>query len=508
MELAPKGSSDPEWITMKDRPSVLFTLAPLLGREVELDTLLERLLDQITQAVAGDRGTLYLIDPDAQELYSRAAHLPELKQIRLKLGQGIAGAVAATGEAVNLPRVEEDKRFFREIDRLTGYKTRSVVAAPLTDKKGRVIGVAQVLNARRGQFSGEDLAELKRLCGEAALAIENTSLYAQVRTRDRKPALPPRYRYNRVVGESPAMVAVFERVARSAATSATVLVRGESGTGKELIARAIHYNSPRKDGPFVKIDCTTLPPTLIENELFGHERGAYTGAETRTTGKCELAEGGTLFVDEIGELPPMLQPKLLRFLQDREFERVGGTRTKTADVRVVAATHRDLEAMVGRGEFREDLYYRLKVVQIALPPLRERGDDDILRLAEHFLDVYGKKHKKQLSFTGGTRARLVKHRWPGNIRELENCVESAVVLCEGGEVTEAELSLPWAAPPASRSKSGFRARPLADVERDHIVATLEAAGGNRSRAAALLGIGRNTLQRKLRQYRLDRGGAI
>jgi Nif-specific regulatory protein len=495
-ELAPKGTSDPEWIIVKDRPSVLFAVAPLLGREVEIDTLLLRLLDQITDAVQGDRGTLYLIDPEAQELYSRAAHLPELKQIRLKLGQGIAGAVAATGEAVNLPRVEEDKRFFREIDRLTGYKTRSVLAAPLTDRQGRVIGVAQVLNGRRGGFSAEDLAELKRLCGEAALAIENTSLYAQVKTRDRKLALPTRYRYNRVVGESAAMLAVYERVARSAATSATVLVRGESGTGKELIARAIHYNSPRKDGPFVKVDCATLPPTLIENELFGHERGAYTGADARAPGKCEQAEGGTLFIDEIGELPLMLQPKLLRFLQDREFERVGGRRTITANVRVVAATHRDLEAMVGRGELREDLYYRLKVVQIALPPLRERGDDDLLRLAEHFLDVYGKKHGKQPAFTAGARARLTRHRWPGNIRELENCVESAVVLCESGEVTEEHLSLPSPA----KTKSGFRPRPLAEVERDHILATLEAAGGNRSRAAALLGIGRNTLQRKLRQY--------
>jgi Nif-specific regulatory protein len=500
--LAPKGVSDPEWITMKDRPSVLYSVAPLLSREVDLDVLLEHLLDQITQAVAADRGTLYLIDPEAQELYSRAAHLPELKQIRLKLGQGIAGTVAATGEAVILPRVEEDKRFFREIDRLTGYRTRSVLAAPLTDRKGRVIGVAQVLNGRRGGFSADDLAELKRLCGEAALAIENTSLYAQVRSRDKRPSMPPRYRYNRVVGESPAMVGVYERVQKSAATSATVLVRGESGTGKELIARAIHYNGARKDGPFIKLDCTTLPPTLIENELFGHERGAYTGADARTQGKCELADGGTLFIDEIGELPLGLQPKLLRFLQDREFERVGGSRTKTADVRVVAATHRDLEAMVGRGDFREDLYYRLKVVQIALPPLRERGDDDVLRLAEHFLEVFGKKHGKSLTFTAAARARLTRHRWPGNIRELENCVESALVLCEGSEITAEQLSLPQStgAPPSTRA-AAFRPRSLAEVEREHILATLEAAEGNRSRAAALLGIGRNTLQRKLRQYR-------
>jgi Nif-specific regulatory protein len=498
--LAPKPTTDPEWIMGRDRTSVLFAVGPLLQREVDLDELLDQLVDQIVRAVDGDRGTLYLIDPDTGELYSRAAHLPELKQIRLKVGQGIAGTVAATGRAVNLPAADGDRRFFKEIDRRTGYKTRTVLAAPLTDRQGRIIGVAQVLNAKRGAFSADDLGELKRLCGEAALAIENTSLYAQVRRRERKPALPPRYRYNRVVGESPAMQRVYELVKKAAATSATVLLRGESGTGKELIARAVHYNGPRKDAPFVKLDCTTLPPTLIENELFGHERGAYTGADARAPGKCEQADGGTLFIDEIGELPLQLQPKLLRFVQDREFERVGGTRTHTAEARVVAATHRDLEAMVGRGEFREDLYYRLKVVQIALPPLRDRGDEDILRLAEHFLEIYGKKHGKQLGLGAAARARLVRHRWPGNIRELENCVESAVVLCESDEISAAELALPTTPAASAPSSTRFVPRSLADVERDHILGTLESVGGNRSRAAALLGIGRNTLARKLKDY--------
>ncbi|HEY7957632.1 MAG TPA: sigma-54-dependent Fis family transcriptional regulator [Polyangia bacterium] len=485
----------------RDRPSVLLTVAPLLQREIDLDELLDRLVDEIVRAVSGDRGTLYLVDPAAGELFSRAAHLPELKQIRLKLGQGIAGTVALTGQAVNLPVVEGDRRFFKEIDRQTGYRTKTVLAAPLVDRSGRVIGVAQVLNAKRGAFSADDLAELKRLCGEAALAIENTSLYAQVRRRDKNPALPPRYRYNRVVGESEPMQRVYALVRKAAPTSATVLLRGESGTGKELIARAIHYNGPRSDGAFIKLDCTTLPATLIENELFGHERGAYTGAEARSQGKCELASGGTLFIDEIGELPLPLQPKLLRFLQDREFERVGGTRTHSADVRVVAATHRDLEAMVGRGEFREDLYYRLKVVQVTLPSLRERGPDDVLRLAEHFLEVYGKKHGRTPSLSASARARLVRHRWPGNIRELENCIESAVVLCEGAELAAEHLPLPAAVEgaPAERGER-FRARPLADVERDHILATLSSVDGNRSRAAALLGIGRNTLARKLREF--------
>jgi Nif-specific regulatory protein len=497
--------TDPERISEDSavqKPNVLLAVGPLLQREVDLDELLDQLVHKIAEALGADRGTIYLVDPEAGELFSKAAHLPELKQIRLKLGQGIAGTVAASGQTVNLPRAESDKRWFREIDRKTGYRTRSLLASPLRDRDGNVIGVLQVLNAKRGTFSAADEEYLKRLAAEAALVIENTSLYALVRPRRRDsaaPALPVRYRYNRIVGESPAMQRVYDLTRKAAATDATVLLRGESGTGKELIARAIHYNGARRDAPFVKVDCTTIPPTLMENELFGHERGAYTGAAERARGKCEAAEGGTLFIDEIGELPLPLQAKLLRFLQDREFERVGGTRTIKADVRVVTATHRDLEAMVGRGQFREDLYYRAKVVQLTLPPLRQRGAEDVIRLAEHFLDVYRRKHGKPLiRFGSAARERLIHHGWPGNIRELEHCVESAVVLCEGAEIAPAQLALAEAAPSA-RGSDGTP-RTLVDVEREHILRTLDAVGDNRSRAAELLGIGRNTLVRKLKEY--------
>jgi Nif-specific regulatory protein len=499
---------DPFSISERVKPSVLLAVGPLLSREVDLDDLLNQIVHKVAAQVSADRGTLYLVDPEAGELFSRAAHLPEIKEIRLKFGQGIAGTVASTGQAVNLPAADADRRFFKEIDRQTGYRTRSMLCAPLRDRAGNLIGVLQVLNAQRGQFNASDEEYFKRLCAEAALAVENTSLYTQVRPRGRRdagaPSLPVRYRYNRIVGESEAMQRVYQLTRKAAATSATVLLRGESGTGKELIARAVHYNSDRRDGPLVKLDCTTIPATLMENELFGHERGAYTGAETRSLGKCEAASGGTLFIDEIGELPIGLQAKLLRFIQDHEFERVGGTRTQTADVRVVAATHRDLEAMVGRGEFREDLYYRIKVVQIPLPPLRERGAEDVLRLAEHFLDVYRRKHgKPELAFSPAARARLQQHRWPGNIRELEHCIESAVVLCESETVTPDHLALPGVArtpAPQSQGPSAFRPRPLEEVEREHVLRTLESVSGNRSQAADLLGIGRNTLLRKLKDW--------
>ena len=496
------------------KPSVLLAVGPLLQREVDLDELLAQIVDKIAKALSADRGTLYLLDPETGELFSKAAHLPELRQIRLKPGQGLAGAVAQNGTVLNLPAATADRRFFKEIDHQTGYRTRSMLAAPLRDREGKIIGVVQVLNAARGSFSAPDEEYFLRLCAEAALAIENTSLYAQVRPRGPGATLPVNYpihyRYNRIVGESPAMERVYDLTRKAAATTATVLLRGESGTGKELIARAVHYNGARRDGPFVKLDCTTIPPTLMENELFGHERGAYTGAQSRAQGRCEQAAGGTLFIDEIGELPLGVQAKLLRFLQDREFERVGGTKTLSTDARVVAATHRDLEGMVGRGQFREDLYYRIKVVQIGLPPLRDRGAADVLRLAEHFLDVYRKKHRKPgLGFARAALDRLCAHRWPGNIRELENCVESAVVMCEGQLVLPEHLSLPTgaaalaaigAAAAAAGDKAAFRPRPLAEVEREHVLRTLEAAGGNRSRAAELLGVGRNTLLRKLKEY--------
>ena len=491
--------------------SVLLAVGPLVRREVDLDELLGQIVDRIARALGADRGTIYLVDQEAGELFSKAAHLPELKEIRLKIGQGIAGTVAAQGVILNLPVADSDRRFFRDIDRRTGYRTRTVLAGPVRDGEGTIIGVVQVLNARRGRFTDADEEQLKRLCAEAALLIERTSLHAEVSRRGRRSlglatTLPVHYRYNGIVGESEAMQRVYALTRKSAAAAeATVLLRGESGTGKELIARAIHYNSVRRDGPFVKVDCTTLPPTLMENELFGHEKGAYTGADARAAGKCELAGGGTLFIDELGELPLPVQGKLLRFIQDHEFERVGGTRTLTSDVRVVAATHRDLEAMVGRGQFREDLYYRVKVVQIALPPLRERGPADITRLAEHFLAAQSRRHGKGgTSLSRGALERLVTHRWPGNIRELENCLESAVVLCDGGEIGPDHLALPQLSATAATSDnaspaaSDFRPRTLAEVERDHILRTVEHTGGNRARAARMLGIGRNTLLRKLK----------
>lgn len=599
--------------------AVLLAVGQLLGREIALDDLVSMLVDRIVESMHADRGTLYLLDPIKNELFSKAAHLPELKEIRLAIGQGIAGHVAKTGEVVNVPSTRKELRFYRDIDQKTGYTSHSIIAAPLKDRRGRIFGVVQVLNRKGGNFTRDDEKTLLTLVDQAALALEATSLYQELRRAETDPVTKVSYHYNRIIGDGEAMSQVYRAIDKAASTSATVLIRGESGTGKELIARAVQVNSPRRNKPFIKVDCAALPASLIENELFGHEKGAFTGAVQRTIGKFEAAHGGTLFIDELGELPLSVQGKLLRVIQDREFERVGGTETLKVDVRIVAATNRDLESLVEAGRFRADLYYRVRVVEVFLPPLRARGHDDIHRLIQHFVSASAQRHGLKVPIvTDMALARLLAYPWPGNVRELEHCIESAVVMADLGRIDAEGLPLPSRVPnlPAGGSRlpmeegfgeeerplpvrssgpiprpratlppiptrnsgqfqvrdllaaheraqaqaaaaqevpagSGFGAQmpsfapsawnssgpipvsspfntpggstppaagtlplefedeenvlSLAEVERRHILQVLGMAGNNRTVAARLLQIGRNTLGRKLKEYGLEDG---
>jgi two-component system NtrC family response regulator len=325
-------------------------------------------------------------------------------------------------------------------------------------------------------------------------------------TRMLRERVHQKYRFDNLVGESPEMLAAFKTVRQVAPSSSSVLLLGESGTGKELFAQALHQNSPRKDKPFIKVACAALPETLLESELFGHEKGSFTGALYARAGRFEMADGGTLFLDEIGDISPPVQIKLLRFLEEREFERVGSNRTYKVDVRIVCATHRDLKKKLDDGSFREDLYYRLNVIEIHIPPLRERGSD-IPVLAHHFLKRYADANRKDIrGIADEALALLLRHSWPGNVRELENAIERAVVLANEPVLTADHFPtlrrITGELAPAAANGLGVAipGSTFADIEREAILRTLEAVGGSTSRAASLLQISARKIQYKLKEY--------
>jgi two-component system, NtrC family, response regulator len=322
-------------------------------------------------------------------------------------------------------------------------------------------------------------------------------------TRLLRERLDEKYRFENIIGRSSEMLEVFRLVEQVAPTQASVLITGESGTGKELIAQAIHQRSQRRDAAFVKVSCAALPETLLESELFGHERGAFTGALARRAGRFEIAAGGTVFLDEVGDIPLGMQVKLLRFLQDHQFERVGGNQTLTVDVRVITATHRDLPALIKEGKFREDLYYRLNVIEIPLPPLRTRTQD-IPLLADFFVKKYSAANGKEIkAATDETLSALMAYPWPGNVRELEHALERAVILSRGEELDLSLFpTLPRTGQPARAAKKSVSpAATMEEIEREAILRTLESVGGSTSRAAAVLQISPRTIQYKLKQYR-------
>ncbi|WP_437660090.1 sigma-54-dependent transcriptional regulator [Sorangium sp. So ce1182] len=335
------------------------------------------------------------------------------------------------------------------------------------------------------------LLSIERALERSALRVEAENLRRQLREREGEGV-------EGLIGASPAMQKVYRMARQVAGARATVLITGESGTGKGELARAIHAKGPRARAPFVTLHCAALAESLLESELFGHERGAFTGADKRRIGRFEQANGGTLFLDEVGEIAPSTQVKLLRVLQERMFERVGGNDTVSVDVRLVAATNRDLTAAVQEGRFREDLYYRLNVVHIDMPPLRVR-DTDVLLLANHFLRRFAaENHRKIEGFTDEARAKLVAHRWPGNVRELENAIERAVVLCDDARI-DAE-HLPIDAAPVAKGALRIPGATMAEIERYAILSTLEATNGSTTRAAELLDISIRTIQYRLHEY--------
>ncbi len=428
--------------------------------------------------------------------------------------EGFQTAMAASGEeGLALFRAQSPDIVLMDI-RMPGISGIEAMSAMLELRPGATVilmtAYADLDTAVRAIKNGVfdfvikpfDLAEIGLLVNRAFQMREMRRQIGQLQQE-----LTQAYRFDRIVTRDPGMLALCESVARIASSNATVVIHGESGVGKELLAASLHYNSTRAQKPFVKVNCGAIPEGLLESEFFGHEKGAFTGAVARRTGRFEHADGGTLFLDEIGELPLALQVKLLRVLQDREFERVGGDKTLRVDVRLVAATNRDLEAMVAAGTFRSDLFYRLNVVSLTVPPLRERVDD-IAVLAAHFLRKFTAEHGREIDgFDDHALAVMQRYAWPGNVRELSNAIERAVVMSSGSTIFAEDLPLPVVA--ASRAAPELAARTLKALLRDFeagvIRQALERNQDNRSRTANELGISRRALLYKLHELNLDDG---
>src|SRR5262245_12333244 len=463
----------------------------------------------LARVIPFDRAALVLHDPDADVFRVLGVADPVPTPV-IPLGQewprrgSRAGWVLDHGTPLITPELR-DPPSFAEHPALLKLGLRSAVSVPLT-VKGKILGTLNVGSRVPTRYGEGEVSLLASIADQVALALENLLAYEQIaalkaRLEEEKLYLQEEARseatFGEVIGESPAILGVLANVRKVAATDSTVLVTGETGTGKELIVGAIHAMSRRKDKLLVKVNCAALPSGVIESELFGHEKGAFTGALTRKAGRFELADGGTLFLDEVGDLPLELQAKLLRVLQDGAFEPVGGTRTLKVDVRLIAATNRDLARAVGEDRFRADLYYRLNVFPILLPPLRERKQD-IPRLARHFAMLYASRMGKNVgSLSAQVLDRLAAYDWPGNVRELQNIIERSVILSPDGRFELVEL----AAAPAGGSPKR-QARNLEDLERRHIVSVLEEAGwrvsGERG-AAKILGLKRTTLEARMKK---------
>ncbi|MGA9883337.1 MAG: sigma 54-interacting transcriptional regulator [Candidatus Acidiferrales bacterium] len=459
-------------------------------------------------------GSLMLLRENTCELYieSSVGLSASGERGRGQVGEGVVGRVVESGRPVVVPQASREPTLSNYLARrrcppghdftlicvpiIVNHRTSGALTVELPFDRDRNYDRALKFFSLVASMIGQAI-KVNRLVD----AEQHRLLDENVHLRE---ALRERYDFSNLIGNSGPMRGVYEQVTQVASTSTTVMLRGESGTGKELIAHAIHYNSPRKNNPFVKVNCAALPETLIESELFGYERGAFTGAHSQRKGRFELAEGGTLFLDEIGELSSSTAAKLLRVLQEKEFERLGGTRTIRTDVRLIVATNKDLEKAIASGIFREDLYYRLNVFMICVPPLRERKSD-VLLLAEHFLEKYAGRHGKNIRrISTPAIDMLMSYHWPGNVRELENTVERAVLVCDGNVIHGHHLPPSLQTAEASGTLTNLSFKEAVDAyEKDLIQDTLKTTRGSRSKAAALLRTTNRVINYKIKRLHID-----
>jgi len=495
--------------------NLLAEIADLTGQQGEPQQLLTSVLTALERTLGMLRGTVMLLLPDGEELFVEAAHgdsKTAASDARYRIGEGIVGHVVETGQPAIVPRVSKEPRFQNRIYNRPPEDCEEVsfLCVPIR-LEGEVMGTLSVdLPEQPPEMLHERVRVLEIAAGMISFdvrsrqgdAMRRKVLEAEnLRLRD---ALQEHFRPENIIGNSRAMRDVYLKIKQVSVSDTTVLIRGESGTGKEMVASAIHYASPRAKMPFIKVNCAALNENLLESELFGHEKGAFTGALAARSGRLEEADGGTLFLDEIGDFSPAIQVKLLRVLQEREYERVGSNQTLKADVRIIAATNQDLEARLADRAFRQDLYYRINVFPVALPPLRDRKDD-ILLLADHFVSKYARKMGKDVRriSTPAINMMLAYH-WPGNVRELENCIEYAVLLSDDGVIHGHGLppTLQLPTPEESRRQGLLRVR-VELLERDMIADALKSCQGSVAAAAKQLGITPRMVRYKMKKLRID-----
>ncbi|MBU1052289.1 MAG: sigma 54-interacting transcriptional regulator [Proteobacteria bacterium] len=495
--------------------TMLYEISNALNEHLDLKKSLYKVLDILSTSMNMVRGTITILNPLSNEINIEVAHgisKSAVDNVKYKLGEGITGRVIETGKEFSIAKISEEPLFLNRTASRKNSKNQEVsfICVPVK-KENQVIGALSVDRPYDEKYQLKEgtklLSVIATMIARQVINLENINLEKeQLRNENKrlKSELENKYSITNITGNSSRMREVFQMISQVSKSNATVLVRGESGTGKELIANSIHYGSHRAKGPFVKVNCAALPANLIESELFGHEKGAFTGAIKQKLGKFELANKGTIFLDEIGSINLDVQVNLLRVLQEKEFDRIGGHKTIKTDVRIIAATNKNLEQGVEDGTFRGDLYYRLNVFPIYMPPLRERKTD-ILLLADSFLEKYTKENKKDIRrFSTPSIDMLMAYHWPGNVRELENCIERAVLLCEEKTIHSYHL------PPTLQTGVESGTMPLLslegsveNLEKEKIIDALKNTRGNCAQAAKVLKTTIRKFNYKARKFNID-----
>ncbi len=492
---------------LNSKIEILRSISPIADSLINIDQLVSMVINITTRVMDARASSLLLVDEKGKKLHFYMASGEKsrsLKKIELNIGEGIAGWVAEKGEPLLVKDVHKDKRWSRKIGKMMQAGVKSIACCPMK-VDGKVIGVVEILDRKDGSPIRDE--QMETLCSFAELVstfFENSKQLDVISRQNRylKKQLESRYE---IIGDSAAIKKVIGHALKVANSKISTLIVGESGTGKDLVARLIHQRGSRKENPFVSVSCGALPETLMERELYGNEKGAFTGADSQKIGLLEAADEGTLFLDEIGEMPLAMQVKLLRVLQEGVFLRVGGTRPVSVDVRVIAATHQDIKKMTSEGKFREDLYYRLNVVQINIPPLRERKED-IEKLVFYFI----KRHQMDLNLPANfsvpeeTIAYIKNYHWPGNIRQLENAIERALVMGNGKELRIGDLPKDVENAETETIETGESLKDAQDIfKKSYVIKTLAQVGGNRTQAAEILKIQRTYLSRLIKELGID-----